>query len=98
MHTLDALGNSTRRAILSELRDQPLSVGDLASRFPVSRPAISRHLRILEIAGLVESHSEGTRSLYVVRYAGLNALREYLDEFWDAALRRLEAIASGEAN
>ena len=70
MHALDALGNPVRRALLMELRTAPLSVGELAAKFPVSRPAVSRHLRMLEEAGLVEARSEGTRSLYAVRLQG----------------------------
>ncbi len=92
-HALDALGSPIRREILRELRASPLSVGELAARFPVSRPAISRHLRTLEEAGLVEARAEGARNLYAVRMQGLVPVREYLDEFWDAALARLEALA-----
>ena len=93
VHALDALGNPLRREILRALRTSPLSVGELASRFPVSRPAVSRHLRVLEEAGLVESHEEATRSFYSVRVQGLASVREFLDEFWDTALARLEQLA-----
>ena len=93
MHALDALGNPTRRAILRKLRSSPLSVGELAAKFPVSRPAVSRHLRLLEEAGLVESKGEGARTLYSVRVQGLASVREFLDEFWDTALARLEQLA-----
>lgn len=93
MHALDALGSPVRRAILQELRIAPLSVGEIAARFPVSRPAISRHLRMLEQAGLVEARAAGARSVYDVRLQGFAAVRDFLDQFWDTALARLEALA-----
>jgi DNA-binding transcriptional ArsR family regulator len=93
MHPLDALGNPVRRDMLRALRATPLSVGELAERFPVSRPAVSRHLRVLEDAGLVEARAEGTRSLYTVRIQGFAPVRAYLDEFWDAALTRLKELS-----
>ena len=93
MHALDALGSPVRRAMLVELRNRPLSVGELASHFPVSRPAVSRHLRILEQAGLVEAHSEQGRHIYQVRMRGFASVRDFLDDFWDAALVRLEELA-----
>jgi DNA-binding transcriptional ArsR family regulator len=93
VHPLDALGSAVRRDMLRALRQKPLSVGELAERFPVSRPAVSRHLRVLEGAGLVESHPEGTRSVYAVRIQGLAPVRDYLDEFWDTALTRLQQLA-----
>lgn len=93
MHALDALGSPVRRQILKKLRTRPLSVQQLAGRFPVSRPAISRHLRILEDAGLVTSTTEGAKNVYAVRVQGFAAVREFLDGFWDTALTRLEALA-----
>jgi DNA-binding transcriptional ArsR family regulator len=93
MHALDALGNPTRRTILRTLRATPLAVGELATRFPVSRPAISRHLRVLEDAGLVEQRPQGARSVYAVRVQGLASVREFVDEFWETALSRLEELA-----
>jgi DNA-binding transcriptional ArsR family regulator len=93
MHALDALGNPVRREILRKLRVSPLSVGELADELPVSRPAVSRHLRLLDEAGLVEARAEGTRSVYAVRVQGFAPVREFLDEFWDAALARLEELA-----
>lgn len=89
MHALDALGNPTRRAILRQLRRGPLAVNQLAERFPVSRPAISRHLRVLQDAGLVEHTGEGTRSLYSIRTRGFDSVRAYLDDFWGEALQGL---------
>jgi len=93
MHALDALGNPVRRAILHELRARALSVGEIAERMPVSRPAVSRHLRLLENAGLVEARGDGTRNLYSVRVQGFLSVRAFLDEFWDTALARLEALS-----
>ena len=93
VHALDALGNPVRREILRELRAAPLSVGDLASRFPVSRPAISRHLAQLERAGLVAHRAEGTRNVYFLDRAGLEATSAWLNRFWDEAEARLKLVA-----
>ena len=93
LHALDALGNPVRREILRSLRTKPLSVVEIAARFPVSRPAISRHLRILEDAGLVECAPVGTRSLYSVRRQGFASVREFLNDFWDEAFTRMQALS-----
>jgi DNA-binding transcriptional ArsR family regulator len=93
MHALDALGNPVRRAILRELRARPLSVGQIAARLPVSRPAVSRHLRALEEAGLVQAREEGTRNIYSVHMQGFASVREFVDAFWDTALARLQELA-----
>lgn len=93
MHALDALGNPVRRDILLSLRHSPLTVGEIAGRFPVSRPAISRHLKVLSDGGLVELRTEGTRHRYAVRLSGFASVRAYLDEFWDTALARLESLS-----
>lgn len=93
MHPLDALGNPVRRQILMHLRDSALSVNELASRFPVSRPAISRHLRVLSRSGLVETSGGGARPRYAINLQGFAPVREFLDEFWDTALARLEALS-----
>jgi DNA-binding transcriptional ArsR family regulator len=93
MHVLDALGNPVRRAILHELRTGPRSVGEIAAGLPVSRPAVSRHLRVLEAAGLVQAREEGTRNIYSVRMHGFVSVREFVDAFWDTALARLEELA-----
>lgn len=93
MNALDALGSPVRRDILVALREGPLSVGALAERFPVSRPAVSRHLRVLESAGLVAQSERGTTNLYSVRVEGFRAVQTFLDSFWDVALNRLEALA-----
>jgi DNA-binding transcriptional ArsR family regulator len=93
LHAFDALGNPMRRAILQELRDGPLSVAQLAGRFPVSRPAVSRHLSVLSAAGLVEVREVGTLNLYAVRVQGFASVREFLDDFWGTALNRLQTLA-----
>src|SRR5258706_9064444 len=93
VHALDALGSPTRRAILHELRGGPLSVGEIAATLPVSRPAVSRHLRVLEDAGLVQNREEGTKNIYSVRMDGFASVRDFVDEFWDIALARLEELA-----
>lgn len=93
MHAFDALGNEVRRNILLVLRDRPLAVHELARRFHVTRPAISRHLRVLESAGLVETRAEGARSIYSVRVQGFETVREYVDSFWEIALARLGELA-----
>jgi DNA-binding transcriptional ArsR family regulator len=83
---LDALGDATRRAILARLIAGPLPVGKLAEDFPVSRPAISQHLRVLENARLVVHTVSGTRRLYQLDFEGFDSLREYFDQFWTQAL------------
>jgi DNA-binding transcriptional ArsR family regulator len=84
---LDALGDPTRRAILETLRREgPSSVGRLAERVPVSRPAISQHLKVLGAVGLVNHESRGTRNIYRVDRSGLDELRAWLDQFWGDAL------------
>ena len=93
MHAFDALGNPVRRRILLRLRAQPATVGEIAARFSVSRPAISRHLANLQRAGLVTTRSAGARKLYVVRPEGFAPVRAYLDGFWDTAFARLEELA-----
>jgi DNA-binding transcriptional ArsR family regulator len=82
-----ALGDSTRRAILARLADHgPLPVGELARAFPISRPAISQHLRVLKDARLVIDTAAGTRRLYAVDPAAMESLRSYFEEFWNKAL------------
>jgi DNA-binding transcriptional ArsR family regulator len=83
---LDALGDPTRRAILTALRRGPSSVAGLTDHVPVSRPAISQHLKVLGQAGLVDHEARGTRHIYRVDRDGLGPLREWLDQFWDEAL------------
>jgi DNA-binding transcriptional ArsR family regulator len=81
-----ALSDPTRRAIVEALRDEPLPVGALARRLPVSRPAVSQHLRVLSDAGLVTAEPAGTRRVYRLAPEGLEALRRWLDRLWDDAL------------
>jgi DNA-binding transcriptional ArsR family regulator len=83
---MDALGDATRRAVFERLRNGPLAVGQLAAGLPVSRPAVSQHLRVLKQAGLVSERREGTRRLYRIDPSGLAELRAYFDEAWEAAL------------
>jgi DNA-binding transcriptional ArsR family regulator len=83
---LDALGDPTRRAIVDRLLRGPVSVGKLAEEFPVSRPAISQHLRVLKEANLVRDEASGTRRVYRLDPQGFDALRAYFDQFWTQAL------------
>jgi DNA-binding transcriptional ArsR family regulator len=83
---LDALGDATRRAIVNRLLKGPASVGKLAAAFPVSRPAISQHLKVLKDARLVSDSTEGTRRVYELNPEGFDSLRAYFDQFWTHAL------------
>jgi DNA-binding transcriptional ArsR family regulator len=83
---LEALGDATRRAILARLLDGALAVGELAEEFPVSRPAISQHLRVLKDANLVVDRASGNRRLYQLNPEGFETLREYFEQFWGQAL------------
>jgi DNA-binding transcriptional ArsR family regulator len=88
------LGDDTRRAIIEQLASGPLSVGELANRLPVSRPAVSQHLGALKAARLVTDTAEGTRRIYRLDPAGLQLLRTYLDHMWASALEGFaDAIA-----
>ena len=88
-----ALADPTRRAIFERLARGPRAVGDLAGEFPVSRPAVSQHLRVLKDAGLVADRREGNRRLYRVDPHGVEAMRAYLDSFWSDALAAFERAA-----
>ncbi len=92
-HPLDALGDPTRRQVFELLQGGPRSVGDLAAELPVSRPAVSQHLRVLETAGLVIHRRQGTRHLYELDGSGVEELRAWIDGFWDEALARFKAAA-----
>jgi DNA-binding transcriptional ArsR family regulator len=94
---MDALGDPTRRAILERLLRGPLPVGELARDFPVSRPAISQHLRVLKHAHLVQDRAAGTRRIYELNPAGVDALRAYFDRFWDHALASFKHAAEARA-
>jgi len=88
---LGALGDPTRRAIFEMLTTRPVAVGDLAKQLPISRPAVSQHLKVLKEAGLVVDHAEGTKRLYRINPAGVAAIRDYLDRMWDQALAAFAA-------
>ena len=92
---LDALGDPTRRAILEQLRGGPKPVVELARVLPVSRPAVSQHLRVLKAAGLVVDRPQGSRRLYGVDPRGLEALRVYLEGLWGEALASYQRAADG---
>lgn len=95
-----ALSDPTRRKVFEELRRGPRSVGKIAAQMPVSRPAVSQHLRVLKQAGLVRDRAEGTRRVYFVDPLGLGAVRTWLDQFWTEALMsfqtEIEKKESGE--
>ena len=93
---MDALGDPTRRAIVERLLRGPLPVGELAREFPVSRPAISQHLRVLKRAHLVVDRPIGNRRVYEIDPAGVDALRAYFERFWNHALAAFKRAA--EAN
>src|SRR5438552_1750857 len=90
---LAALGDPTRREIFERLAERPRAVGELAGELPVSRPAVSQHLKVLKDAGLVVDSAIGTRRVYRVDPDGLAALRAYLDGFWNRALRTFKDAA-----
>ncbi len=98
-NALAVLADPTRRKVFEHLRHGPRAVNVLAAGLPVSRPAVSQHLKALKDAGLVEEHSEGVRRIYSIRREGLIELREWLDSFWGDALEafRLEAEKSHKA-
>jgi len=87
-----ALGDPTRRAVFARIAQRPRPVGEIARELPVSRPAVSQHLRVLKDAGLVRDHRDGNRRIYAVRRDGLEALRAQLDQFWNDALTNFKAL------
>lgn len=96
LDALGALGDPTRRAIFELLATRPRAVGELANELPVSRPAVSQHLKVLKQASLVTDSAEGTRRRYRVDPRGVHALRDYLDNLWDNALTAYAAAVEGE--
>jgi DNA-binding transcriptional ArsR family regulator len=94
---LTALGDPTRRAIFERLADRPRAVGELAIDLPVSRPAVSQHLKVLKDAGLVVDQPIGTRRVYRLDPNGLRELRAYLDHFWDQALAGFKTAVEQQA-
>ena len=98
---LEALGDDTRMAIFQRLADGPLAVNEIAGKLPVSRPAVSQHLRVLKHAGLVRDTREGTRRLYQLDPSGVARLREHFDQMWTKAMSSFQdAVESpvGEVN
>ena len=91
---LTALADPTRRAIFERLAQSPSPVGELARELPVSRPAVSQHLKVLKSAGLVTDHPAGTRRVYAVDPAGIAPIRDYFERFWQQSLARFRAAAS----
>ena len=91
--SLDALGNPVRRDILRLLANGPCPAGVIAEHFPISRPAISKHLRILKDAGIITQKSVGNKNLYSLNAEGFQTARDWLDSFWDDALHRLAFVA-----
>lgn len=96
--TLAALADPTRRAVLESLRDGPCSVGAIAAGLPVSRPAVSQHLRVLADAHLVSSTPDGTRRLYAIDPEGLVGLRAWVEGFWTDALARFKTLAEEDSS
>jgi DNA-binding transcriptional ArsR family regulator len=92
-----ALSDATRREVFQMLAAGPSSVGDIARRLPVSRPAVSQHLRVLKEAGLVTARAQGTRHLYQLDPSGIAALRDYLDALWQTALDQFKREAERSA-
>jgi DNA-binding transcriptional ArsR family regulator len=86
-----ALHDPTRRTVLEKLRSGPKPVGEIARGLPVTRPAVSQHLKVLKDAGLVDDRSEGTRRIYYIDPKGLGAMRAWLDQFWESALAAFAA-------
>jgi DNA-binding transcriptional ArsR family regulator len=92
-----ALGDPTRRTIFERLAERPQAVGELARELPVSRPAVSQHLRVLREAGLVVDRQAGNRRIYQLDPNGVGALREYLDRFWNRSLMAFKsAVEKGD--
>jgi DNA-binding transcriptional ArsR family regulator len=88
-----ALGDPTRRAIFEQLADRPRAVGELARELPVSRPAVSQHLKVLKDAGLVTDRPAGARRIYQLDPGGVDAMRVYLDGFWSRSLAAFKSVA-----
>ena len=92
-NAMEALGDRTRRAIFEQLREGPRAVGEIADELPVSRPAVSQHLRVLADANLVTARREGRRRIYQLHADGLRAPRAELERFWSQALENFKRIA-----
>jgi DNA-binding transcriptional ArsR family regulator len=96
-HAFDMLADPTRRAILERIGQSPAAVGEIASGLPVSRPAVSQHLKLLKEAGLVTETAAGTRRIYRIDPRGLGAMRDWLDQFWKTSLDNFAAYAEAQA-
>jgi DNA-binding transcriptional ArsR family regulator len=94
---IDALADHTRRSVFDLLCRSPRAVGELAAELPVSRPAVSQHLKVLKGAGLVREEAKGTRRIYSVEVESLEPLRDYIESVWDEALGRFENAANERA-
>jgi DNA-binding transcriptional ArsR family regulator len=92
-HRLAAFSDATRRRIFEIISVRPSSVADIARRLPVTRPAVSQHLRVLKDAGLVTVRTEGTRNIYQLNPKGMIALRDYMDSLWQTAMDQFKATA-----
>lgn len=91
------MSDRTRRTILELLAEQPRAVGELAEQLPVSRPAVSQHLKVLKETGLVDDETVGTRRIYRLNPAGVQALRDQLDTFWNRAIANFESALGNES-
>jgi DNA-binding transcriptional ArsR family regulator len=94
--SLAALGDPTRREVFERVAERPRAVGELARGLPVSRPAVSQHLKVLKEAGLVREVAEGTRRIYHIDPRGVGAMREWLDKYWHGALAAFQKFADAE--
>ena len=94
---ISAFADPTRRSVFERLRDGPRSVGEIARGLPVTRPAVSQHLKVLKEAGVVGDRSVGTRRIYYIDPKGLAAMRAWLDQFWESALDAFALAAEAEA-
>lgn len=92
-----ALADPTRREIFERLSRKAMAVGELAAGLPISRPAVSQHLKILKDAGLVTMHSEGTRNVYQIDFRAIASMRAYLDRFWAKALAAFKDAVEKES-
>jgi DNA-binding transcriptional ArsR family regulator len=96
VQTFAALAEPMRLAIVEQLAKRPMAVGELAARLPVTRPAVSQHLKVLKEAALVQDRAEGTRRIYSLDPAGLGQIRRWLDQHWDRALEAFAKAAEQE--
>lgn len=94
----NALGDPTRRSIFEKLRNRPMAVVDIADGLPVSRPAVSQHLKVLQEAKLIKIHKKGTKSICQIDKDGIIAMRFYLDQFWDEALAAFKLTVEKKEN